>query len=282
MYKIINGNEIAKQILSKLKKQVMELQNNNIYPKLVCILVGEDKASLSFVQRKEADCKKIGIEFELFQFPENITCESLSEKIRTIQRNAQISGLIIQLPLPKHINKQQVLDLINPRIDVDCLTSTNFGKLATETYEILPPTLSAILHLLKVYKVKLLRKHVVVVGRGDLVGKPLAILLTHNFVTLTICSRKTQNLARYTRQADILISASGHRNLIKGGMVKKGVFLLDAGCNFYKGRIYGDCHFESVAKKASFISPVPGGIGPVTVAKLLENVIFCAKNIRKK
>lgn len=276
MTNIINGKRIAKKILKRIAKQVKKLNKQGISVRLAVVLVGRDKASLSFIRQKEKYCRKVGIEFELFKFPRNISEKTLCQKIKKIQKTRSLSGLIVQLPLPRHLHAQKILDQIKPAIDVDCLTSSNLGKLTANIADFLPPTPSACLHLLKASQVSLKGKHVVVVGRGDLVGKPLGIMLTQKQNTITICNKFTKNLAKFTKQADILISAVGKVNLITKEMVKKGVVVLDAGFVFKNKKILGDVDFERISKKAAKITPVPGGVGPVTVAKLLENVIKCA------
>jgi methylenetetrahydrofolate dehydrogenase (NADP+)/methenyltetrahydrofolate cyclohydrolase len=272
---IINGQKIAENLLVKLKRQVSDLKNKGITPKLGVVLVGRDKPSLAYVHQKEKACRKIGIDFKLYQFSKNISTKKLCQKIKNIQRQ-KLSGLIIQLPLPKHLHVQQVLDSVNPKIDVDCLTSFNIGKLATETQKIMPPTCGAILDLLNAYKINLKGKHIVVVGRGDLVGKPLSILLTQKLITLTVCTKFTEGLGKLTKQADVLISGVGKPNLIRASMVKNGAVVIDAGFYIKDKKIYGDVDFEKIKNKTFLISPVPGGVGPVTVAKLLENVIKVA------
>jgi methylenetetrahydrofolate dehydrogenase (NADP+)/methenyltetrahydrofolate cyclohydrolase len=274
---IIDGQKEAKRILEKIKKQMNVFKKQAIKLKLVAILVGENKSSLSFIKKKEELCKKIGIKFELFKFEKDIEENNLCRKIKIIQEEKDLSGLIVQLPLPSFLNARTVLEQIKPEYDVDCLTSFNLGKLTAGIYTILPPTPAACLHLLRAQKISILGKHVVVVGRGDLVGKPLGVLLTQEKNTITLCNEYTKNLAKFTRQADILITAVGVPHLISGKMVKKGVVVLDAGINFKNRKLYGDCKFNEVAKKASFITPVPGGVGPVTVVKLLENVLKLAE-----
>lgn len=275
--KIIDGRKIAQDILEKLKKEVALLARQGKILKLACVLVGNDPASLSFIKRKEKSCLNLGIEFKLFKFSQNIGENVLINEIKKIQNNENLSGIIVQLPLPKKINQNKVLEAVDPKLDVDCLTSVNFGKLTVGNPLVLPPTAAAILHILKIYKIKLSGRHIVIVGRGDLVGKPLAILLIQEKNTTTSCNRYTKNLGNLTRQADILITAVGKPNLIRGVMVKSGVIVLDAGASFYKGKICGDVKFDEIKKKAKLISPVPGGVGPVGVAKLLENIIILNK-----
>jgi methylenetetrahydrofolate dehydrogenase (NADP+)/methenyltetrahydrofolate cyclohydrolase len=272
MSKIIDGKKIAQEIFAKLKRKAGILKKQGIALKLAVVLVGEDKASISFIKKKEEACHQIGIDFELFKFFQNIDTEELIEKINIIQNDDKLSAVVVQLPLPKKIDARNVLEIIKPELDVDCLTSFNQGKLTTGMPVILPPTAAACLHLLKKYKINLDGKHVVIVGRGDLVGKPLSIILTQDRNTITACNKYTKNLKNITLQADILITGTGVVNLIKGEMVKKGVIVIDAGTGFKGKKIFGDCEFKSVYEKAKLITPVPGGVGPVTVAKLLENV----------
>ncbi|MEW6408176.1 MAG: tetrahydrofolate dehydrogenase/cyclohydrolase catalytic domain-containing protein [Patescibacteria group bacterium] len=274
---VIDGQKIAADILKKLKAKINKLKKQGKTLKLACVLVGKDSASLSFIRRKEKSCQELGIDFKLFRFSEDIQQNILIEKIKNIQRDQSLSGLIVQLPLPKNINQFKVLAQIKPELDVDCLAPENLGRLTAGRPLVLPPTASAILHILKFYKIKLSGKYIVVVGRGNLVGKPLAILLTQEKNTVTSCNKYTKNLAKITLQADILISAVGKRNLITGKMAKKGAVVLDAGTVFYKGKINGDVKFNEVKKKAKLISSVPGGVGPVMVVMLLKNILILAK-----
>lgn len=273
---IIDGQKEAKKILQKIKIKIENAKKKGITLKLVALLVGKDRASLSFIKKKEELCRSVGIGFELFQFSEDIEEAVLCRKIEIIQEKKDISGLVIQLPLPRHLDMRNILEKIKPIYDVDCLTSFNLGKLTAGIPKILPPAPAALLHLLNTYKISLLGKHIVIIGRGDLVGKPLGILLTQEKNTLTLCNKYTKNLEKFTKQADILIAAAGVPHLISGKMVKKGVVALDVGISFKNRKIYGDCNFKEISKKASFITPVPGGVGPVMVVKLLENVVKLA------
>lgn len=272
MSKIIDGRKEARAIYTKLKRKAKKLARDDIKLKLAVVLVGDDKASLSFIKKKEEACQEVGIDFELFTFPSNVKEDKLLEKIKVIQNDKDLSGLVIQLPLPKKINTRNILESIKPELDVDCLTSLSQGRLTANMPVVLPPTASACLHLLKKYKVDLVGKHVVIVGRGDLVGKPLSIMLTQDKNTITVCNKHTKNLKDITLQADILISGTGVVHLIKEDMVKKGVVVIDAGTGFRGKKLYGDCDYKFIYEKAKLITPVPGGVGPVTVAKLLENV----------
>ncbi len=276
--KILDGIKLANKIIKQIKRDVHKLKSHGIDPKLAALLVGNDKASMSFIHKKEELCKSVGIKFELFKFSANIAEEKLCQKLDVIQSDKNLSGLIVQLPLPPKINARRILENIREDIDIDCLTSKNLGKLAADVAVIIPPTPAAIMEFIKSYNINLKNKHIVIVGRGELVGKPLSIILTQQHNTITLCGKFTRNLKSYTNQADILITAVGKRNLINGTMVKDKVIILDAGTTLIRKKIYGDVNFAEVSKKATMITPVPGGIGPVTVAKLLQNVIITAKN----
>jgi methylenetetrahydrofolate dehydrogenase (NADP+) / methenyltetrahydrofolate cyclohydrolase len=274
---IVNGKKIAEKIFTRLQGEVSVLKQQGINPKLGVFLIGNDQPSHAYVGKKREACKQIGMEFLLKKYEENITeCELISA-IEDVQKNENLTGLIVQLPLPGHIDAGRVIKHINPKIDVDCLTEVNLGKLVTGDYIIEPPTPGAILEILKYYDVELIGKNVVLIGTGTLIGRPLANLLFHMKTTITICSAATQNLIELTKKADIIISGVGKHNLITGDMIKKDAVIIDAGVCFVDGKMYGDTKFDEVNKKASLITPTPGGVGPLTVAKLVENTIKCAR-----
>ena len=213
----------------------------------------------------------------LKKYEESITEEELIKAIEDTQRNENLTGLIVQLPLPKHIDASRVIKHIKPEIDVDCLTSANLGKLITGDYCIEPPTPGAILEILKNHDIELKGKNVVLMGTGTLIGRPLANLLFHAQASVSTCNSSTKNPEELTRKADIIISGVGKHNLITGDMIKKGAVVIDAGVCFVDGKMYGDVNFNQVSKKASLVTPTPGGVGPLTVAKLVENTVKCAK-----
>lgn len=250
---ILNGKKIAEKILDKLKEEVKELPPI----KLVVILVGDDSASLSFVKQKQKAAEKIGVEFKLYKFKENVDEQTLIEKVEKIVQNRTNTGVVIQLPLPPRINTQKILSLIPLEKDVDALSVDN---LLVE-----PPTASGIMKILEEYNIKPREKKVVIIGRGRLVGKPLAEMMEKVGADLTICDKQTKNLSRETLKADILVSATGQPNLIKENMVKNGVIVIDAGTD--------DVDFENVKKRVSYITPPIGGVGPVTVAVLMGNLV---------
>lgn len=273
--KLLDGRVVAEKIKEEIKNQVEELRRKNIVPTLAVILVGEDPASKLYVNIKEKTARELNITTHNLQLITKTTEEELIKKIQELNQDTKVHGILVQLPLPKHINTNKIIATISPQKDVDGLTPENVGKLLLEEDTIVPPTAAAIMEILKYYKIDISGKHVVLVGYGKLVGKPLAamISLSNKQATLTVCNKQTKNLSYYTRQADILISAAGVANLINGDMIKKSVIIIDAGTIRVGGKIVGDIDFEDVKNRTSYITPSRGGVGPVTVVKLLENVI---------
>ncbi|MBX4186965.1 MAG: bifunctional methylenetetrahydrofolate dehydrogenase/methenyltetrahydrofolate cyclohydrolase [Candidatus Doudnabacteria bacterium] len=269
MATIVNGNLIAETILNKLRSEVKKA---GLTPHLAVVLVGEDKPSATYVRKKEEAARSIGIKFSLYKFPATIAETELISQIKKIQQQS-LSGIIVQLPLPKNLDKKKILNAIDPELDVDFLTWESLGKLVIAENVLVPPSPGAILEILKHHKINLKGKDVVLVGMGDLIGKPLTNLLLHLPVTLTTCNKDTKNLGEVTRSADILITGVGKANLIRGSMVKKGAVVIDAGVTFVDKKMRGDINFPEVAAVASLVTPTPGGVGPITVAKLLENVV---------
>ena len=274
---IVDGKKIAQKIFARLQNEVSVLKQQGINPKLGVFLVGDDQPSHTYVNKKKEACKDIGVDFLLKKYEENITGEELIDAIEDVQENENLTGLIVQLPLPKHIHTGRVIKHIKPEIDVDCLTEANLGKLVVGNYCIEPPTPGAILEILKHHNIELKGKNVVLMGTGTLIGRPLANLLFHTQASVSTCNSSTKNSAELTRKADIIISGVGKHNLITGDMIKKGAVVIDAGVCFVDGKMYGDINFEEVSKKASLVTPTPGGVGPLTVAKLVENTIKCAR-----
>jgi methylenetetrahydrofolate dehydrogenase (NADP+) / methenyltetrahydrofolate cyclohydrolase len=270
---IVDGRQIANSMLSRLKREVARLKTK---PSLAVVLVGDNKASLTYVRKKQEAAEDIGVKFALHKFPASITTVDLVRRIRQIQKQS-LSGIIVQLPLPKHIDKKAALNQLNPEMDVDFLSWVSLGKLVIGDTRHVPPAPGAVLEILKQHNIGLKGKHVVLVGQGDLIGKPLTNILVKLPITLTTCNKDTKNLSFFTKQADILITGVGKYNLIRGNMVKPGVVAIDAGTAFHEGKMYGDINFEEVSKKAALITPTPGGVGPITVAKLLENTVQIAK-----
>jgi len=276
MAKIVDGKAIAQQIYKRLTKQVNELVQHGQPPKLGVILVGNDQPSHTYVRRKGEAAKKIGVGFLLKTLPASTTTEQLLQIVQQLQtKRYGLTGLIVQLPLPRQINTGKILEAINPQIDVDCLTQTNLGKLISGSYWLTPPTPGAILEILKYYKITVSGKKIVIIGAGALVGRPLANLLIHNQATVSVLNRSTPSLRDYTKSADIIVTGVGKYPILTGNMIKRGAVVVDAGVSFIKGKMYGDIDFGSIAKKASVVTPTPGGVGPLTVAKLIDNTVKC-------
>lgn len=262
---ILDGKKIANKILNRIKKEAAQL----LPIRLVVILVGNNPTSSSFIKQKQKAAEKIGVQFRLCGFKKNIAEQTLAEKINKIVKNKTNTGIVVQLPLPKHIKEQKILNIIPHRKDIDALSVDN--------PLVEPPTASGIMRMLKEYSIKIKGKKVVIVGKGKLVGKPLAIMMKESGADLIICDRQTKNLALRAVKADILVSATGQPHLIKENMIKKGAVVIDAGFSRKNGRIIGDVDFENVKKRAGYITPVPGGVGPLTIAMLMNNLIKLAK-----
>lgn len=276
---IVDGNKIAEEILGNLKERVAVLKKKGLQPALAVVIVGQDKPSHTYVRKKGESAQKIGVDFFKFDFPAEVDKNELISRIWEIQTENDLSGLIVQLPLPENLSKftREIVNQINPEIDVDCLTYGALGRVLMGASELAPPTPGAILEILKYHQIDLAGKEICLVGRGELIGKPLAAILNNQPVTLSVCGRSTKDLAAYTKRADIIITGVGKKDVVTGEMIKEGAVVVDAGVCFVDGKMYGDINFESVSKKAALVVPTPGGVGPITVAKLLENTVKAAE-----
>jgi len=275
--KILDGKKLSERILDGLKKKV---KNRYLKLSLAVILVGNGQISRIFIHGIEKDSEKIGIDFKLFKFPAKIKPFNLKKEIKAIVRNPQNDGVIIQLPLPKKFHSEEFLNLIPAEKDINVLSEKSLGKFYQGTLKILPPTVEGILELLKNYKIRILGKDVVIIGVGRLVGFPLATQLLKEKATVSVLNEFTKGTPFFTKKADILISGTGKANLIKGKMIKKRAIVIDAGTTIKGKKLVGDVDFKSVSKKASFITPVPGGVGPMTVACLLKNLVILNTSIK--
>ena len=276
---IMDGKKVSLKIKEELIEKVKELDEK---PSLVVIQVGEDPASNVYVNAKAKLAKEIGYEFEHARFSEDVEEEELIKKIEEINASPKINGVIVQLPIPKHLNASLIINKIDPVKDVDGLTELNAGKLLTSTSSLVSCTPKGIMTLLREYNIELAGKHVVIVGRSNLVGKPLISLCLNENATVTICHSKTVGLENYTREADILIVAVGKPKLISSSMVKDGAVVIDVGINRLNNKLCGDVDYEEVSKKASLITPVPGGVGPMTTISLMENVLISYLEMNKE
>ncbi|HAZ28478.1 MAG TPA: bifunctional methylenetetrahydrofolate dehydrogenase/methenyltetrahydrofolate cyclohydrolase [Candidatus Magasanikbacteria bacterium] len=273
----IDGKLIAQTIEKTIATKVKRLRRRGITPSLAVLLVGKHKASETYVRKKAQAAKRVGIDFTLHRLPGNTSRKKIIETLRTIQKDPRLSGLIVQLPLPEPLYTRDVLNSIDPTVDVDCLSDENFGKLVAGYPRVTPPTPGAIFAILKHLQISLRGKQVTIVGTGLLVGRPLATMLMNAEATVTTCNIYTKNLADVSKKADILISAVGKKGLITGSMVKKGAIVIDAGVDFVNNDLFGDVDQKTVIQKASFLTPTPGGVGPLTVSHLLSNVVLCAE-----
>ncbi len=274
MNNIIDGKLISSVIKTKLKNDI-ELYRIN--PKLVVIQVGDNSASNIYVRNKKRACEEVGILFDKIKFPDTISEEMIIEEIKRLNDDDEVNGIIVQLPLPKGLNAARIINHIDPLKDVDGLTYQNVGNLVLDNDGLISCTPLGIMELLSAYNVELESKNVVIVGRSNLVGKPLIQLFLKENATVSVCHSKSYDIKKYTKLADILVVAAGHPNLITKDMVKDDVVVIDVGINKEEGTLCGDVDFDEVSKKAALITPVPGGVGPMTVACLLKNVFKAYK-----
>lgn len=272
---LMDGRSIAKEIKQEIKQEIDRIREKyNIYPEVALILVGADPASEVYINSQIKSCKDLGIEAKAYFFENNITEEFLIELIDKLNNDSKIDGIMLNLPLPKHINATRVLNKIKLIKDVDGFKAENLGLLfQNDENFIAPSTPAGIMEMMARYKIDLKGKDVVVVGRSNIVGKPVAALVLNSHGTVTICNSHTKNLREKTKNADILISAVGSPHFIKDDMVKEGAVVIDVGINKVNDKIVGDVDFENVKKKASYITPVPGGVGALTVAMLFSNIL---------
>jgi len=279
---IIDGTQIAAGIQKELIHEVKRLKDeHHLTPGLATILVGDDPASRIYVSMKKKACEKTGIYYEEHTFPGDVKEKELIRLIQRLNQDEKVHGILVQLPLPSHLNESSILCSIAPEKDVDGFHPVNMGRLLAGDESMAPCTPSGVIALLKKTGMDIAGKHVVVVGRSNIVGKPVAVMLLNRDATVTICHSKTKDLGQYTRQADILVVAVGRANFITEEMVKDGAVIIDVGTNRVGGKLCGDVDFERVKEKASAITPVPGGVGPMTVAMLMKNTVTAAKNTLK-
>lgn len=278
MATIIDGKELSKKLKEQMKDRVAQMRQQGIVPKLVVVLVGNNSASEVYVRNKHKACGEVGIESEVIKMPEETTQQELLDVVKGLNEDRTVDGILVQLPLPGQINEKVVLRSILPEKDVDGFHPVNVGLLSIGDDCYAPATPSGIIAMFKEYGIEIAGKHCVIIGRSNIVGKPMAALLLRHNATVTVCHSKTQNLGELTRQADIVIVATGHRHTLTADMVKEGAVVIDVGMNRNElGKLCGDVDFVEVKEKASFITPVPGGVGPMTITELLENTILAAQ-----
>lgn len=278
MAKLIDGKVISAAVKDEVAKETAELKTKGVTPGLAVIIVGEDPASKVYVANKEKACQQLGMASWKYALPESTTEEELLELINKLNADSKVNGILCQLPLPKHLNEELVINTIIPEKDVDAFHPQNVGKIMTGNYDFLPCTPAGIMEMLKYENIDITGKECVVIGRSNIVGKPMAMLLLHKNGTVTICHSRTKDLAEVCRRADILVAAVGRANFVTADMVKEGAVVIDVGINrLDNGKLCGDVNFAEVEPKASYITPVPGGVGPMTIATLMKNTLTAAK-----
>lgn len=278
MYQLIDGKELAKNIRQNLKVENDKLKEKGINPKLAVILVGDDSASKIYVKNKSKACNDVGIEYEEILLDSDTTMEKLLDVIDSLNKRDDINGILLQSPIPNGLDIQKAFEKIDYRKDVDGFNPINVGKLTIGQDGFIPCTPYGIIKMLENYNIPIEGKNAVVIGRSNIVGKPLSQCLLRKHATVTICHSKSQNIKNVTKNADILISAVGKLNMVTEDMVKDGAVIIDVGMNRNEnGKLAGDVDFENVKEKTSYITPVPGGVGPMTIAMLMNNVIKATK-----
>lgn len=279
MAEILDGKELAKKIRKNLKLEVSKLNEEGIFPKLAVIMVGDNSSSQVYVKNKSFACRKVGIEFEEFLMDKNINEDELLNLIQKLNQDKSINGILLQSPVPNHIDINKAFRTITPEKDVDGFNPVNVGNLVIGEECFISCTPYGVIKLLEEYNIEIEGKNAVVLGRSNIVGKPMAQCLLSKNATITICHSKTQNIREILKNADIVISAIGKPHFVTSDMIKEGTVVIDVGINRLEdGSIIGDVDFESVKEKASYITPVPGGVGPMTIAMLLTNVVKATKN----
>ena len=282
MAKIIDGKVISAAVKEKIAAEVRDLKEKGIVPGLAVIIVGEDPASKVYVSIKKKACEQLGMYSVEYALPENTQIDELLKLIDNLNKDSKINGILCQLPLPRHLDEDAVINAILPEKDVDAFHPVNVGKIMNGDYDFLPCTPAGIMEMLEYEGIDVTGKNCVVIGRSNIVGKPMAMLLLHKNGTVTITHSKTKDLASFCRNADILVAAVGREKFVTEDMVKEGAVVIDVGINrMADGKLCGDVDFDAAEKKASYITPVPGGVGPMTIATLMKNTLTAAKKQNK-
>ncbi len=278
MYRILDGKKTAQKVKDALKERVEQLKKDGLTPGLAVIIVGNDSASRVYVNNKKKACEYVGIHSEEYALPEETTQDELIALVKKLNEKKDIHGILCQLPLPKHINEEAVINAIDPQKDVDAFHPVNVGKIMIGNFDFLPCTPAGVMELIDESGIDLTGKHCVVVGRSNIVGKPQAMLLLHRNATVTICHSKTENLPQVCRTADVLVVAVGRAKMVDESYIKEGAVVIDVGMDRDEnGKLCGDVDFDSACKKAGYITPVPGGVGPMTIATLMKNAVTAAE-----
>ena len=279
MYKTIDGKQISSDVKAEAAKRVAELKEKGVSVGLAVVLVGNDPASQVYVNNKKKACAACGIESFEYVLPEETTREELLALVDKLNNDSKVDGILVQLPLPRHLDEKEVINAISPSKDVDAFHPVNVGKIMIGDYTFAPCTPAGIIELIERSDISLEGKNCVVIGRSNIVGKPMSMLLLHKNATVTICHSRSKNLSEITRGADVLVAAVGRANFVTADMVSDGAVVIDVGINrLESGKLCGDVDFEAVAPKCSYITPVPGGVGPMTIAVLMQNTVKAAES----
>lgn len=273
----MDGKMVSAKVRGSILEEVNKLKEQGVRPGLAVIIVGEDPASQVYVRNKERACEECGFYSEKYALPEETTQEQLLELIEELNQNPRIDGILCQLPVPKHIDDQAIIDAISTEKDVDAFHPVNVGKIMVGNFDFLPCTPAGVMQLLEEYGIDPQGKNCVVIGRSNIVGKPMSMLLLHKNGTVTICHSRTKNLKEVCAQADILVAAVGKADFVTADMVKEGATVIDVGMNRKDGKLCGDVCFDEVNEKAAYLTPVPGGVGPMTITMLMKNTLKAAK-----
>lgn len=278
MAEIINGKEVAARVKAEVRNEVLRLKEKGIDTGLAVVIVGNDPASRVYVNSKKKACEEVGINSYEYALPEETTQDELLKLVGELNADERVDGILVQLPLPKHIDENAIINAISPQKDVDAFHPFNVGKIMIGEYNFLPCTPAGVMELIKSAGIELSGKDCVVIGRSNIVGKPMAMLLLHKNATVTICHSKTRNLKEICSKADVVVAAVGRANFVTADMVKDGAVVIDVGINrLPDGKLCGDVDFDGVKEKAGYITPVPGGVGPMTIAMLMKNTLTSSK-----
>ncbi len=278
MAEIINGKEISAKVKAEVKSEILSLKEKGIQAGLAVVIVGNNPASRVYVNSKKKACEEVGINSYEYALPEETTQDELIKLVEELNADEKVDGILVQLPLPEHIDENAIINAISPQKDVDAFHPFNVGKIMIGEYNFLPCTPAGVMELIKSAGIELSGKDCVVIGRSNIVGKPMAMLLLHENATVTICHSKTRDLKGICSKADVIVAAVGRANFVTADMVKDGAVVIDVGINrLSDGKLCGDVDFENVKEKAGYITPVPGGVGPMTIAMLMKNTLTSAK-----
>lgn len=278
MAKLINGKEVSLAVQERIRKETEALKEKGITPGLAVVIVGDDPASRTYVNNKKKACERVGFHSEEYALPATTTQEELLALVKELNQRLEINGILVQSPLPKGLDEKMIVENIDPNKDVDAFHAVNVGKIMIGDFSFLPCTPAGVIELLDYEGIDIAGKECVVLGRSNIVGKPMAMLLLHRNGTVTICHSRTKNLQEVCSRADILVAAVGKPGFVTGDMVKEGAVVIDVGINRNaEGKLCGDVDFDSVAPKAAYLTPVPGGVGPMTIAMLMQNTLTAAK-----